>query len=530
MNYSFSRIIENYTPRILTQICRDPGCKAYGSCDRNWWHYKMRDFSSIILQQGGYYLAEAAELAEYSTERDAMRNLAKATLDFWQIRVLRYGAFEEYYPWERGYPAVAFSTLAAVKLIRALNLPVQAYQKGLHKALRQLLKRHEFEASNQYFAGLAALYILHSIAPEWIEQNELNSRLQELLRRQSPEGWFNEYGGPDLAYLSVTIDCLWDIYDVCPAAAILPAIRKAITFMASLLYRDASIGMHNSRNTDYILPYGIIRALQFPDATLSQSALQIAERLFANLDDPRHFLRAIDDRYISHYIGVSVLRAHALQASHPLPQLQQSPPLATDLFLPESGYLILRNDETECLISTRKGGNISLYRRDGSAFFADYGWQISAGKACLVSNWWGSSALEHRQGNTIRIKGQFVRTTEHSSAPWQHIVLRISSLLLGPVIIAALKRRLIFQKSSAGYSFSRQITLSKTGLEIQDTLRGIKDPARLRKAPLASRRHVASADSFHPEDLALSKNCHSHREISQQGREIIVRESVHFEA
>ena len=43
-------------PRILTQVCRDKFSPLYGSFDRNWWHYKIRDFSSIILQQGGYSL------------------------------------------------------------------------------------------------------------------------------------------------------------------------------------------------------------------------------------------------------------------------------------------------------------------------------------------------------------------------------------------------------------------------------------------------------------------------------------------
>lgn len=530
MSYNFGPIVQNYTPRILTQICRHPNSKAYGSCDRNWWHYKMRDFSSIILQQGGYYLAEAAELPEYSTQREGLRTLAKASLDFWHRRALRYGAFEEYYPWERGYPAVAFSTLAAVKILRSLDLPIKGYEKGLKKAVQQLLKRREYEASNQYFAGLAALYILHSLQPDWIDPKLLDSRLQELLSRQSPEGWFNEYGGPDLAYLSVTIDCLWDIYDVHPAAEILLTIQKAIGFIASLLYREASIGMHNSRNTDYILPYGIIRAMYLPDQSLAKNAERIAERLFSNLDDPQHFLRAIDDRYISHYIGASVLRAHALLQSKPLPMIEQPGSSLSDLFLAESGYLILRTEKTECLISTRKGGNVSLYNRDGLAFFSDYGWEISAGKTTLVSNWWGSSELLQRTGNSIQVKGNFLRTTEHSSSPWQHIVLRFSSLLFGPAIIGALKGRMIFQKSSACHSFIRQITLNKTGLEIQDTLQGIKDPASLRKAPLASRRHVASADSFNPEDLQLSKNCQISQEISQQGQDIIVRQSIHFEA
>ena len=48
-------------PRILTQACRDPGSPAYGCFDRNWWHYKIRDFPSIMLQQGGYAAWLAAE-------------------------------------------------------------------------------------------------------------------------------------------------------------------------------------------------------------------------------------------------------------------------------------------------------------------------------------------------------------------------------------------------------------------------------------------------------------------------------------
>ena len=53
----YLKFILQQTPRILSQIDRDPNSPTYGCCDRNFWHYKIRDFPSAILQQSGYGLA-----------------------------------------------------------------------------------------------------------------------------------------------------------------------------------------------------------------------------------------------------------------------------------------------------------------------------------------------------------------------------------------------------------------------------------------------------------------------------------------
>src|SRR3712207_9393004 len=99
-------------PRILTQVCRDPTSPLYGCADRNWWHYKIRDFSSIILQQAGYALHLAGTLPEWSRDRPALDALAAGSARFWNARAQKHYAFEEYYPWEQGYPPLAFATLA----------------------------------------------------------------------------------------------------------------------------------------------------------------------------------------------------------------------------------------------------------------------------------------------------------------------------------------------------------------------------------------------------------------------------------
>ena len=42
--------IRKKLPLVLTQIDRDRHSKTYGCCDRNFWHLKIRDFPSAILQ------------------------------------------------------------------------------------------------------------------------------------------------------------------------------------------------------------------------------------------------------------------------------------------------------------------------------------------------------------------------------------------------------------------------------------------------------------------------------------------------
>ncbi|MDD3283111.1 MAG: hypothetical protein PHY41_06530 [Candidatus Cloacimonetes bacterium] len=505
MKSSFQPIIMEMSPRLLSQICRDSGSRFYGSCDRNWWHYKIRDFSSIILQQAGYYLCEAAKLDEYSLVRDKFCEYARASVDFWAQQAVRIGAFEEYYPWERSYPALAFSTLSAAKVIMQLGLDIAEYKQALQRAVNQLIHRKEYEATNQYIAGLAALFTIHKIAPDLVNLPRIEQKLEGVLQRQSQEGWFNEYGGPDLGYLSVSIDCMWDIYDLHPHRWILQSIHKAIIFIDEVLIGRQSIGQHNSRNTDYLAPYGIFRAAGQSEEAMFAPARRIATRIFGNIMSMEHFVHAIDDRYLCHYLGHSFVRAYALICS----KQWQTPNYETQTLVKvfaECGYCIVKEAAFSIFISSVKGGNISVIGENG-AFFSDYGWQFDKRGYCYVSNWWGASSLESESGDEYQIVGTFVKTREQKSSPLLHIGLRVASAVLGKNIIAYLKALLIFCKPDSKYQFKREIRILKRSLEITDKLYNVKGISSLRRAPEFSRRHVASADSFNFKNLELYRAC-----------------------
>lgn len=509
-------------PRILSQVCRDPSHPAYGCFDRNWWHYKIRDFPSIILQQGGYALWQAGEVDSPELPRQALRDLGAASCIFWSKRARLHGAFEEYYPWEQGYPPLAFSTLAVAKLVREGAVAQTKVEQGLRLAAVQLLTRFESQAANQQVAGLAALAVLRSIQPDFVPADAYGNILARTLSLQTTEGWFEEYGGPDIGYLSVTIDCLWDIMDVQPDEQVRASIIHASRFISQISAEGRiHVGLHNARNTDYLVPYGLIRAARELPAAWPEGAPTV-EALFAGAADSGHFLHATDDRYLCHYIGPSILRARDyLQSSkiqnptssniqHPKSKIQnptssfiQHP--TSNIRNPLSSHFIspaTADRPFGIIITPKKGGIISLQSGHESA--SDYGWIIDNGKEQHITHWWSDEwTWKQEAPDFITIDGHFYLHRETESSPLKHMVLRAMSLLLGRTIIGRLKSRLIFRRPRSPYHFKRIIKITDQAVVISDTIIGLSDLSQLQRASRPSKRHVASADSFHREDLNL---------------------------
>jgi len=505
---TFLPLIKRVYPRILTQVCRDPGSPAYGSFDRNWWHYKIRDFASVIMQQGGYFVHELKHLDDFGKFKTDFESIAMASVTSWTNRGLRKGAFEEYYPWEDGYPPLAFSTLAAAKLVDKLKIENADTEKVLRKACYKLINRFEYQAANQQIAGLAALGVLKKIRPQYVDAGKFEELTIKTLALQNSEGWFMEYDGPDLGYLSVSLDCLWDLFDYTADERFLQSCCKAFGFLTTLvLHCQSTIGMHNARNTDYIVPYGITRFLLSTNEQEKDAAHSVMQILFSDISREDHFFNAIDDRYWSHYIGHSVARAESL-----LQQLSQNPvsrQVVTDRTGVETwktfqaaGYILKSTAGFTALVSCSKGGIITL-QKDGASY-SDFGWLVSAGKKQYVTHWWDPATTFEVQNQTVSIKGNLVSHTENTSTPLKHMVLRMVSFVFGYKIISLLKNALIFKHGSTLYRFERKITFGDSLVTINDSLYGLKGNETISQAPRSSKRHVASADSYHREDFFLN--------------------------
>jgi hypothetical protein len=517
---SLERLMERWGPRLLSQACRDPYSASFGCFDRDWWHYHIRDFPSIILQQGAYTAWELRHLSSYTGKHAPLKALAAAGVTFWHARALRYHAFEEYYPWENGYPPLAFSTLAVAKLIADGVVDPTSMTAGALEAARQLTSRFEAEAANQQVAGLAALAWLKKAMPQLgISGESIIALRDRTLGLQSEEGWFQEYGGPDLGYLSVTLDCLWDLFDATGDEMYVHSALRAVRFIDMAVGDSGrSWGMHNARNTDYIVPYGIARCWSdIPEARIPSGRLLAG--LFGNVNDPSHYLHAIDDRYLTHYIGHSVLRTLALLAGRG--ELDPSPGsrlIAEPVtLLPEAGTLIIEQPDYRVIVSLHKGGVLSIWRRGSPGYASDFGWIVRDAGQEFVTHWWDPERwAATRSERSVEVCGSLMPVNSMSVTPWTHMALRICSLLFGRRIIHLLKQRLIFRKgTSSSYRFHRTIAWSSAGVIVHDRISA--SPLRIAAAPRTSRRHVASADSYHEQDFVLSMGIHMQRDHTGDG-------------
>jgi hypothetical protein len=492
--------LDRLLPRILTQMCRDPNSASFGCFDRDWWHYKIRDFPSVILQQGGYALWMAAKSGRVAAE--SARPWCEASCRFWAHRAANYRAFEEYYPWERGYPPLAFSTLAVAKMSHDGVISPTELEAGLRAASVQLLSRFEGEAANQQVGGLAALGWLRKIAPHFIPEDQWQALVLRTMELQTSEGWFAEYGGPDLGYLTVTLDCLWDLFDATEDPMFLRSIERAVAFIGAFFVPPLrGAGMHNSRNTDYLTPYGLARTAMSPTAAAPQAAF-ILLRSWETMGNPSHFVHATDDRYWSHYIGHSLARAvHALQAglrgstiSCPAPQGEFQ-----DRRFDLSGHVFV-SGRMPSLVSARKGGIFTAFFEDKR--FSDFGWVLlrAGDRRQWVTHWWADFWKTRVETGVVQVSGWATAHSEVLASPWKHMALRAASLLPGNKLIPALKKRLIFKPDAQRIPFTRLIRWAPAEIVVEDSFELPPSGWRLVRAPRASKRHVASADSYHDED------------------------------
>ena len=504
VNQQLEKYIKLILPRILTQVCRNKYSKNFGSFDRNWWHYKIRDFSSIILQQGAYTLSESIDFFN-ENEKDSVKKIILASGKFWNKQACKKGAFEEYYPWEQGYPPLAFSSLAISKLVLNKIIPLSDVYNGLKISAKKLQSEFESEAANQQVAGLAALSIIKKIAPDLVSDYEFENLSNKTLNLQNSEGWFIEYGGPDLGYLSVTIDCLWDLYDITQDDKFFKSLTQAFKFIEKfVLLPSKGLGMFNSRNTDYIVPYGITRFLQYDEFYCS--AKNVINILFADLDNKNHFLHSIDDRYYCHYVGHSIVRSFKVISKFNNLDYTVENKINQKFMFNDCGYIFdLENDNSYSrLIAGKKGGIFYLRFNDFECY--DFGWFFKKNHTLFTSHHWDREWKIIENPHLVQIDGYLKKYEEIVSTPFKHLSLRILSFLFGKKIISFLKEKIIFKRrNKSKIKFERKMQFFKSEVNVTDKVY-IDNSFKILRANRSSIRHVASADSFHYQDLNLIDN------------------------
>lgn len=504
---NFWKYLQKYIPRILSQLDRDKDSPNFGSFDRNYHHYKIRDFSSIILQQGILIIETLRNLNLPDNplyQKEIAKEWVDGSIKFWAREQLHNGSFNEYYPNEKGYPPTAFSLYAVALVYNNRNYPQPEDEiiNAIQKSINWLLKNPECKAMNQECAGLTGIALSGTIPEIYIDENIFKERLDTFFDAQSVEGWFPEYGGADIGYLSVTIDCLWDLYEATDDERALTAMKKAIDYISWFISvsKETPV-MINSRNTNYVTPYGLIR-----NASNNPVAASIIYNLFENINKHQHFLDSIDDRYCCHYIYQSCFRSLAYSEKINPTNFKLPFEKDTEKYFSDVGIYIRHfSGKKSIFVACKKGGVVNIYSENGIES-VDYGWRANIGNKVAVTHWQNDEYRidYNRKDGTIlfKISGFMSSHSWIKSSPFRHVGIRILSYLFGNRLMKLLKHVMIFRKGKTDINFQREIEINNEKINITDRFEIPKKKSIvLKKAPHYSLRHVASANLFSYEEL-----------------------------
>jgi hypothetical protein len=456
-------------PKILVQEDRTPVSRTYGCFDRLYWHTRAADFPCGMSQEFVLPLALAYSLPVPGNpyhQEDAIARWAEAGIRFAARAAHRDGSCDDYFPFERAAGATAFSLFACLEAADLLNLGDDPEIAPFLNRRASFLAAHRESGrlSNHEALIVACLARLSRRAPgRW--EGALGARLARLLSWQSGEGWFDEYGGADPGYLTLTIGMMALADRDRPDLGLRPAIDRALAFLAHLVHPDGTLGgEYCSRATVNCFPHGLEIA-----GGWNPLALAVADRLY------RRFERGVapchaDDRIVGHHVWSQLIAWREWQDARPGPlalakgwrdfpearlRVQQQGPLR--LFAGWSRGCALRLFEGERLLLADTGVALRL-----------------AGGRVAVTHLEGSSLTE-RSETALDVAGEMRLAKSALLSPARSILLRAFMLCFGrffPDLVRRLLQRLLVTGARpAPFRFRRRLEWQTDGsLEILDEI------------------------------------------------------------
>ncbi len=436
--------ILNNTPRLLGLLNRNSSSFSYGCFDREYWHYNTVDFACARKQEAVLTLTLLYLIKHdknrYYRDKEILSYI-RAALMFWTGIQNRNGSFNEWYPSENSFVVTSFSTYAVSEslLLIGEELPDAEYQtvmKALMKAGDWLIGRQETRVMNQQTGAAIALLNLHLLTDESKYLDSSRDKIALLNERQSEEGWFLEYGGPDIGYLSLGIDYLCKYYSKTKDDTVKEILDRSLGFIKYFIQPNlVAGGEYTSRNTEYLIPYGFeFLSGTNPDARFVASVVR--KSLLKNESFPNIF----DDRYLT-YVGYTWLQAYSDSNS----ELDGTVDVNIDEYFSEpyrrhfreSGLFIINDARKHLIVNMKKGGSFRLFDKKAQRAYSDSGILVKS-----ESKWYTSGWLSDIQGDLgedhITVSGNMWKVPGKTLTPVSNILLRSFQMTFGRISFISL--------------------------------------------------------------------------------------------
>lgn len=469
----FVRPMLRQIPRLLTQVDRNPHSPTYGSCCRNYWHYRIEDISNSQLQELVLTLALAHASNSHGNPyrgSDRLLEWIRAILEY-TLRLQRAtGSFDEVYRGQDSYAATAFVTFTHTETLLRLRdrldpALVDRMVRAFERSAGWLAATRESFAANQMAGAAAALFNVAELTGDETHARTARRILEAVKSSQSDEGWFDEYGGADIGYGSLTASYLALIAHRTgdPTADAMAA--ASLSFVRWFLHDDGTAGgEYGSRNTEYLVPVAPVLM-----AERNAAAAVILDWLRRGLDGGSHAIitDGLDDRYLAYLSPFYMLAGElADDAGDSL-----APPMGPDRkYFPESGMLSVRTAGYHVVAGLKKGGVLRC-TFGGVAQVDDGIWGRLRDGRTITSQQLDRSASVTESGDAYTICGALHVRKPIVVTPFRNILVRGYNLTMP----AWLRRRFLdfvrnMAVSAGGPAgrFTRTIRLHSDRIEIED--------------------------------------------------------------
>lgn len=442
-------------PRLLGQLNRNPSSKSYGSFDRTFWHYRTNDISCCRYQEGVYTLTLLYCLPfegnGYYRDQKVFE-WVRAALRFTATIQRTNGSFDEWYLNEGSYVGTAFLTAAlsqTVLLLQKYNIELPESEMictVIEKGAGFLASVTEQTVLNQVSGAVFALAAAGTVLRKENLVLESSSLLDSFIEQQNKEGWWSEYGGPDIGYLSLTISYLGKYRELINSKQLERVIAKAREFIESFIHPDGTAGgEYMSRNTEYLIP-----SVDLP---------------YLGAVQPQH----LDDRYLC-YILYNWIEAGVQASPEPFPHEDRH------TYFPESSTLSFKKPRFHFVVNGKKGGSFRLYN-DGKVYY-DTGLEIKIADEVVSTGVLDTNNSVEQSNGHLRVIGFAKALKEPLMVTKVMILFKTWQFLFGRFRVTQrflkkfLRRRMISYSGTKNVKFERIIDYSDTSVVIQDIVHG----------------------------------------------------------
>ena len=299
---AFQDEIERVLPRLLALFDRDPTSPCYGLGDRLYWGWKLIDYPNATHQgavNGLARLLAANLLPPWLSHRSILERIDSAIAAAGRL-VAGDGSLVEAFPKESSFcvtALIAYDILSAAESLRGIvdEGRITAWRSTAAPMIDFLIRNDEHHAIISNHLATAAAALTRAAAAHGHPGAESRAKvfLDRILRHQSPEGWFCEYGAADPGYETLGLCYLADIHCRRPDLRLEDALRRCLGFLVHAAHPDGSFGGHyGSRNTRFVVPGGTFKLSSSGNSEILFVWLKmaIANRYEAAFPALEHFL------------------------------------------------------------------------------------------------------------------------------------------------------------------------------------------------------------------------------------------------